>query len=100
MVFNNLPEPYWETTDGTFPSRLLPALTLTRPSFISSQRQTTLLFLDKVLTGVYEDTATKIIGGVTKEVTKMTYELGLCQAKKEKKHVPGRGQKLLNRKLA
>lgn len=42
----------------------------------------------------------ELIYGVTKEVTKISYELGLCQAKKEKKYIPGRRKKLLNRKLA
>ena len=42
----------------------------------------------------------KITGGVTKDVTKLTYELGLNHTKKEEKQVPGRGEKLLNRTLA
>ena len=51
----------------------------------------------------YEDTAKKkkkITVGVTKDVTKLTYELGLYHTKKEEKQVPGRGEKLLNRTLA
>ena len=60
-------------------------------------------YLDKVInmrTQQKKKKKKKITGGVTKDVTKLTYELGLNHTKKEEKQVPGRGEKLLNRTLA
>ena len=58
-------------------------------------------YLDKVINmRTQQKKKKKITGGVTKDVTKLTYELGLYHTKKEEKQVPGRGEKLLNRTLA
>ena len=58
-------------------------------------------YLDKVINmRTQQKKKKKITGGVIKDVTKLTYELGLYHTKKEEKQVPGRGEKLLNRTLA
>lgn len=90
--------PAHQNVDRTFPCLSVTSTTLTCPSFHLPMPDHG-SYLDKVINMRTQQKKKKITGGVTKDVTKLTYKLGLYHTKKKEKQVPGRGEKLLNRTL-